>query len=972
MTAGQEPSWPQAAAVVGDDLFGVAAGLGAGVWPDAAALAAAVAAGQVPVPVLVAACAGAGEGEAAAGGQAAAARAVTGRLLGLVQGFLGQDVLGGARLVVVTRGAVAAGPGEGVADLAGAAAWGLVRSVQAENPGRLVLADLPAAGGRDEAGVLAGVLAGVVGAGEPEVLVRDGGVLGRRLGRPSGALVPPPGGVPWRLEGDGSGTLDGLALVACPAAGGPLAAGQVRVAVRAAGVNFRDVLIGLGMYPGAAVLGAEVAGVVMEAGPGVAGLAAGDRVLGLADGGFGPVAVADARLLVPVPDGWAFAVAAAVPVAFATAWYALGDLAGARAGQRLLVHAATGGVGMAAVAIARRLGLEVFATASPGKHGVLRAMGLDEAHVASSRDGGFEAAFLAATGGAGMDIVLNALAGELTDASLRLLPRGGTFAEMGKTDLRDPARVAADHPGVAYRAFDVGEAGPARLGEILAGVTGLVAAGELAAAPVRCWDVRRAGEAFRFMSQARHTGKIVLTIPADPAAPREPGTVLVTGGTGALGALTARHLAAAGQARRLVLASRSGPAAPGAAGLAADLAGAGAGVQVTGCDMADRDALAAVLAGIPGDCPLTRVVHAAGVVDDGVTGSLTPARVDAVMRPKADAAWHLHELTRDADLDAFVMFSSSAAALGSPGQGNYAAANAFLDGLAAARQAAGRPGQALGWGLWAQASAMTAHADRDRMAREGMTALTAEDGLGLLDLAAGRDEAALVPARLDVAAIRARAGRGQDVPPLWRALAGPGARARAAGGPGGDAAAPLRGRLAGLSAAEADRVLLDLVRAHAAAVLGHASPAAVEPGRAFSDLGFDSLTAVELRNRLNAATGLRLPATLVFDYPAPALLAAYLRAGLAGDDAAAAAAVVAVPAAAASAEPVAIVGMGCRFPGGAQGPEGLWELVASGTDAVSGFPADRGWDVEDCSTRTRTRPGVVCAHGRVRGRGGGF
>ena len=162
-------------------------------------------------------------------------------------------------------------------------------------------------------------------------------------------------------------------------------------------------------------------------------------------------------------------------------------------------------------------------------------MGLDEAHVASSRDGGFEAAFLAATGGAGMDIVLNALAGELTDASLRLLPRGGTFVEMGKTDLRDPARVAADHPGVAYRAFDVGEAGPDRLGEILAEVTGLLAAGELAAAPVRCWDVRRAGEAFRFMSQARHTGKIVLTIPPDPAAPREPGTVLVTGGTGALG-----------------------------------------------------------------------------------------------------------------------------------------------------------------------------------------------------------------------------------------------------------------------------------------------------------------------------------------------------------------------------------------------------------------------------------------------------
>ena len=186
---------------------------------------------------------------------------------------------------------------------------------------------------------------------------------------------------------------------------------------------------------------------VVQAGPGVAGLAAGDRVLGLAEGGFGPVVVADARLLVPVPQGWSFARAAAVPVAFATAWYALVDLAGARAGQRLLVHAAAGGVGMAAVAIGRHLGLEVYGTASPGKHAILAGRGLDAAHLASSRDAGFEARFLAATDGAGLDIVLNSLAGELTDASLRLLPGGGAFIEMGKTDLRDPARVARGPPG---------------------------------------------------------------------------------------------------------------------------------------------------------------------------------------------------------------------------------------------------------------------------------------------------------------------------------------------------------------------------------------------------------------------------------------------------------------------------------------------------------------------------------------------
>ena len=243
---------------------------------------------------------------------------------------------------------------------------------------------------------------------------------------------------------------------------------------------------------------------------------------------------------------------------------------------------------MAAVAIARHLGLEVYGTASPAKWATLAGRGLDEAHVASSRTAEFGERFLAATGGAGVDIVLNALAGELTDASLRLLPRGGAFVEMGKTDLRDAARVARDHPGVTYRAFDLAEAGPDRLGQILTQIAGLLERGELAPLPVRAWDVRRAPAAFGFMRQARHTGKLVLTIPPDPAAPREAGTALVTGGTGTLGGLVAGHLAATGHARGLVLASRSGPGAPDVAGLAAALAARGAWVHVAACDAADR------------------------------------------------------------------------------------------------------------------------------------------------------------------------------------------------------------------------------------------------------------------------------------------------------------------------------------------------------------------------------------------------
>ena len=781
-------------------------------------------------------------------------------------------------------------------------------------------------------------------------------MFARRLARPADGLVRPGGGTPWRLAATGSGTLDGLALVPYPEAAAPLEPGQVRVAVRAAGLNFRDVVVALDMIghdrdPGAGVIGSEIAGVVAETGPGVTHLAPGDRVLGPAAGGFGPVAVADARLMIPVPPGWSFAQAASVPVAFATAWYALADLAGARPGQKLLVHAAAGGVGHGRGGDRPAPGpgglrhRQPRQARRPGRDGPGRG-----AHrlVAGRRT--FEAKFLAATGGSGVDIVLNALAGELTDASLRLLPHGGTFIELGKTDIRDPAAIATDHPGVTYRTFDPSEAGPGRLAEILRQVTGLLASGELPLPPVRCWDVRRAPEAFRFMSQARHTGKLVLTIPPDPAAPRPPGTILVTGGTGLLGGLVAGHLAATGQARSLVLASRSGPQAPGAAALAAGLAARGATARITACDAADRDALAALLARVP----LTGVVHAAGVLDDGIIGSLTPARVDAVMRPKADAAWHLHQLTAGADLGMFVLFSSAAGVLGGPGQGNYAAGNAFLDGLAAARRAAGLPAVSLAWGLFADASAMTGHLatnDLARIGQDGLGLLETAEGLALLDAALARDEALLVPARLRIPA-------GQ-LPPLWRELSPKGPKGSPASRPGGlavaDAAGGLRARLAAMPGADRDRVLGDLVRGSAAAVLGHGSAAAVEPGRAFRELGFDSLTAVELRNRLGAATGLRLPATVVFDFPTPVALAGRLRAGLLGEDAAVPHRAVAPVAAG---EPVAIVAMACRFPGGIESPEELWALLAAGTDTVSGFPADRGWDLDALYSPDPDDPGT--------------
>ncbi|MEV0403035.1 SDR family NAD(P)-dependent oxidoreductase [Actinoallomurus sp. NPDC050550] len=426
------------------------------------------------------------------------------------------------------------------------------------------------------------------------------------------------------------------------------------------------------------------------------------------------------------------------------------------------------------------------------------------------------------------------------------------------------------------------------------------------------------------------------------------GTVLITGGTGGLGALLARHLARRG-ARHLLLAGRRGRHAPEAESLRADLTAIGVEVTIAACDVADRAQVAELLAEISADHPLTAVVHAAGVVDDGLIASLTSEQFDAVFRPKVDAAWNLHVLTRDRPLEAFVTFSSAAGTLGSAGQGNYAAANAFLDALAHHRRALGLPGSSLAWGPWEHGMAgALAEPDLRRLRSSGMPPLSAADGLELFDRATASGGAVTVPLGLDPGALRAIG----DVPAALRGLARrPTRRVRSAGRPD---AAGLAARLMSLAAPEREAAVLHLVRTEVAAVLAHPAADAVEAGRAFKDLGFDSLTALDLRNRLGTVTGLRLPATLIFDHPTPASLAEHVVQELVGS----AAAPPRRPAGTAPGEPIAIVGMACRFPGRVSSPEDLWRLLVDGRDGITEFPRDRGWNLRGLYHTDPDHPGT--------------
>jgi acyl transferase domain-containing protein/NAD(P)-dependent dehydrogenase (short-subunit alcohol dehydrogenase family) len=426
---------------------------------------------------------------------------------------------------------------------------------------------------------------------------------------------------------------------------------------------------------------------------------------------------------------------------------------------------------------------------------------------------------------------------------------------------------------------------------------------------------------------------------SEQSSPIDPErTVLITGATGGLGALVARRLVEGHGVRRLLLASRRGEKAEGMVELKAELGELGAEVEIAACNVSDREQLEGLLARVPREHSLGAVIHAAGVVSDGLIETLDAERMERVFAPKANAAWHLHELTRDMDLSAFVLFSSAAGTLGAPGQAGYAAANAFLDALAEERRAKDLPATAIAWGLWRQDKGMTAElgeADLARLSRSGLAALDTEQGLELFDRALAAPTPAPIALRLDAAGLRSQAAAGLLAPILSALVRTPRRRRGSSGS--------LATKVAALPEAEREQLVLNLVRGEVAAVLGHGSVAEVVPERAFKEMGFDSLAAVELRNRLAAATGIALSATVVFDYPGPAKLAGHLLA----EATASGPSRRAVVRARANDEPIAIVGMACRYPGGVASPEELWRLLAEGRDGIDEFPVDRGWDLEN-------------------------
>ncbi|MCY3867998.1 MAG: SDR family NAD(P)-dependent oxidoreductase [Gemmatimonadetes bacterium] len=745
----------------------------------------------------------------------------------------------------------------------------------------------------------------------------------------------------WVLAPDPDGVFERPYVQPLPAPS--LEPREVRVSVEASGLNFWDVFRSLGFIE-EGNLGREMCGYILEVGSDVSTISVGDHVVGLGFGAFGAQMVTREELVAPAPSGFSVTGLATVPSAFVSAALSF-ELSGLEAGDRVLIHAGSGGVGLAAIQLVQAAGAEVFATASEPKQTYLRSLGVE--HIFDSRQTAFGKEILEATNGEGIDVVLNSLTGEgFIDASLSCLKHGGRFVELARRDILSEEEMAAVRPDVAYDILELDvlkKTDPAWVGRVLRDVMARLSSRELKTITHSRWPLAEAGAALSFMRAARHIGKIVVTTPPILKGKlRQDRTYLVTGGLGGIGCAVADWLADRG-AGAIALNGRRAPD-PEAEEVIRRLRERGVKVQVEIADVTDADAIDEMMARIDETLPpLGGVIHSVGVLSDGALTNQSWERFETVLWPKILGAWHLHRATLDRDLDMFVLFSSRVGVMGNPGQANHASANAFLDQLAGHRRAMGLPGQAIAWGAWSEigeAAEQRERIDQQRSALGGRW-FTPQQGIRAFDQLVRQDATTSVVMSMDWSVFEEAV---EDRPPFLEDLLSADADDEA------DASASSKDLLSQLREAPAaapEDLLVSFLQQEVQAVLR--LPTAPEPTVGFFDLGMDSLMAVELRNRLNRAFADEyvVPNTVVFDYPDIASLARHLveELGEVSDAPAPQPQVQPEPepqtAVQREDDGIAIVGMACHFPG-APDLSTFWHLLENGKDAVTDGRQDPG------------------------------
>ena len=688
---------------------------------------------------------------------------------------------------------------------------------------------------------------------------------GIRLDGANAKLIDLPQTETYALGVPAGGTLDGLTWH--PRQRRAPDAGEVEIEVRNAGLNFKDVLLALDMVPAAGpVLGGECVGEVVRMGAGVTTLSLGEAVLAMAPGSLARYVTVPAYAVARLPAGLGFEAAAGIPVAFLTAVYALRELANVQAGERVLIHAATGGVGQAAIQVAQAVGAEIFATASASKWEVLRGLGV--AHIMNSRSLDFVEEVRRLTKGEAVDVVLNSLRGEFATQSLTLLRPGGRFVEIGVREVRSAQEVATLAPGVRYEAFDLLEVyreKPEVIQRLLVQVVAALAAGRLRPIPHNVFPMQAAKQAFKLMQQAKHTGKLVLSL-AHPSPPQfhKNGTYLISGGLGGLGLLVAKWMAELG-AGHLALVSRRDVTSEVEVRIQA-VKQAGAEVTVFQTDISSPEQVAQLLLRLKQTMPPLRgIVHAAGILDDGALLKQTSERFAKVLAPKIDGAWHLHKQTQSLPLDFFVLFSSATLLLGAVGQSSYVSANAFLDALAHDRRAQGLPALSINWVAWSEIGYAARVQAGEFLAGQGMGSIAPGLGLAALERIFHSDLAQVGVVPIDWSTYLRRTA---PTPYLLEFLLGESAQHKEH--------AEFRQVLETTPAVERHALLTSHVMSQLATVLRFPDAKLINPKQGFFDMGMDSLTSVELRNLLQAALGRALPSTLAFDFPNVSALVDYL------------------------------------------------------------------------------------------------